>query len=337
MAISKNEKKTVTKTLTISYSIQAKRTALSAVFAILITLIVNWEAIVPFLPQRQVPSLCLTLEEQLPTYGQNEIDRLIELRRYVPDYDAHIYVSLKSEKASAGSYIQFTVKVVDNGIIKLQNPYFYSFLLNSEGEVVSSFPSMGHISTWDKMSSWNTRDHQNDFYTDCLQIESEGNSYYVPRKTLIDSYGKYVYVRAGNLYWCENPSEIILQFYMKDDPSLIGRWQIFVILYDGSYVDRFGEILDSNNFVSFQSTIFDVTSKTEPSPSPTSGDIFRLVFSFAAFIATFSLTYFGIYSELEKNKEKLNKAWIKIKEHAIFFASIIIIILLFVAYILWLK
>jgi hypothetical protein len=286
-----------------------------------ITLAFNWSAVASFIPQRSTVFF-VVLKDQQTSFTRNEIDTLIELRKYVPNYDAEIYASFASKTVEIGNHVQFEICIKDTGIIKLEKPYFYIFLVSPSGNIVSIFPDLISISAWNKMNPWNTEDYQN-FYTDCLPLKNGDTQYYVPRKTLIDGYGRYVYVKSGYYYWSDNSYKILYQYQIKNDPLCIGKWRIYVFLYDEKYFDRLGKILDSQNFVKYIFAEFDVTAKSLRVPE----NIFnKYLFTPLVFLVSFVSTYLGIYSLIEKYKEKLILIGRKMKEHWLFIICVLAIV-----------
>ncbi len=329
----------VSKTFTVgSYRLRTKRTLFSLVVAFLITLFLNWQTIASLIPTTEVPTLYLTLEgTNYPTFGIAEIDEYIERQAYVANYDADIYISISPEKISVGDYVRFKVNIVDKGIIPIQKPCFHFFITNPQGEAVSGFTGIGHLSQFSTLNRWNTIDHYNDFYTDSLHYISDEKQYYLPRKTLIEGYGKYVYVNQNTLYWSDSPTEIVFQFKINDNPSLIGQWQITLFVFDENYIDRFGEQVDTHNFINYQVNFFEVVSKSPPPPPVTTGDVLSLIYAVITFALSYFLTYLGIYTQLEKHKEKLVRLQTMLKENILFVLSIIIIIALVIIYLLFLR
>jgi hypothetical protein len=214
------------RTLKIHYNIQKKRTYFSLIFAFLITLALNWEAIASFIPQKE-HVFFVTLKDEQIRFTQKDLETLIKMMQYVPNYDAEIYISFRSEGVEIGSYVQFTIYIKDTGIIKLEKPYFYILLVSPSGNIVSTFPELMYISIWDKMNPWHIEG-----YTDCLSIKIDDTQYYIPRKTLIDGYGKYIYVKGSYSYWSDTSYKVLYQYQIKNDPTNIGRWRIYVFLYD---------------------------------------------------------------------------------------------------------
>jgi len=270
---------------------------------------------------------------KLMNIDEEDLTYLVEHNRYVPNYDTEIYTQFESHEFELGDYVQFRINIVDNGIIPLEQPYFYGFLVNPSKEVVLSFPdTIYHVSSHSKMSAWSTKNHHEDYYRDCLPYQG---LLYIPRKTLIEGYGKYVYTYKSYLYWSE-PSEIVFQYYIEDDSKLIGDWKVYVFTYDEEYYDRLGNELETqtNNFIQYSVAEFQVTSKSLPE-SIDYGEIFNKYIIFpTVFLITFVLNYLSIYPFLEKHKEKLSRIGSKIREHWVFVVGIIIIVIVQIVFFL---
>ena len=326
LCLKKMSRKKVSKKLGIGYGINRKRVSYSFVLALLLTAMVigirKWDYISAFVFREPPPSY-LILEKRQFNYGRDDIDRYIEQGCYVPNYDADVYISLRSERVSVGGSVQCRIWIVDKGIVELDKPYFYALFVNSKDEVVSTFPYIGQVSVWSKMPWWITYDH-GDFYSDCLRVESGDQTYHVPRETLLEGFGRYVYAKGNTLYWTDSPCNVYLELPTKDDPSQIGRWRIYVFLHDEEYVDRLGAGVSTVNFVSFQIAEFDVLSKEPPKRSQET--INEVVYGLLTLTISFVFTYWGIYSQIEKHKTKLNRIWCMTKKHWIFLVSIAVLI-----------
>lgn len=310
------------------YKISIKRAIFSAIVALLVASLFNLETVATFIPKRPLFYLPL-MEYPVPTITQSQIENFVEQWQYVPNYDASIYL-LTSERAEIGDYIQFQIIVIDNGILKLQKPYYFIFLVNPSDLVVSSFPGWGSsLPSYPshKFSPWNTGDHPKDFYKDCLHIEVDGSDYWVPRETLIDGHGKYVYVSGGSLLWSATSSDVLFRYKIKDDASSIGRWRIYVFVYDEKYFDRFGQVLKSDNFVNYMVGEFSVASKSPPAIDLFHNVYWRII-TFIASVVSFIGSYRKINDLIAKlPKEKFKIVLEKMKKHSI---CIIIMIMLFV-------
>jgi len=314
-------KSTVEKTLKVRYGIQKKRTFWSLLFAGLLTLILNWNNIAPYIPIGIKRTLDIELLPQDLVFDEADLSELIKYRQYVPNYDTEIYVNFLFEKTEVEDYIEFKIFIADTGIAMLERPYFYILLIAPTGEAVSTFPSIGYISSFQKMTPWRMEEY-GDFYKDCLSVETGGVQLYIPRDTLIDGNGKYVYTRQGHLYWSD-PATIVYKFRIEDRPQWLGKWKIYIFVYDETYKDRFGNTFELENFASCSIAEHNVTPKTSP---PSDKHITTLAWILIPFLITFVFTYLGIYSQIEKYKDKLVKIGNVLKQHWIFILIVIIIV-----------
>lgn len=301
------------------------RVVFALVVALLITIPLNWNYFLSLIrPTTRQETFYLSLEDmEFIDIDEEDLTGLTEYRKYVPNYDTEIYIQFKKSKVELGDYIQFRISIIDSGIVSLEKPYFYAFLVNPSKEAILSFPDTIHrVDSWSKMLAWSTQNHYEDFYRDCLHYQI----LYIPRNTLIEGNGKHVYTYRGHLYWSEH-SEIGFQYRLKEDSKLIGNWKVYVFTYDEKYYDRLGNELDNKNFIQYSISEFQVTSKTLPEGIDY-GEIFnRYILSPAVFLITFVLNYIGIYPFLEKHKERLSRIGSKILEHWAFVLSIIVIII----------
>ena len=283
-----------------------------ATIAVLITILLQWGLFASFFfPETSIEIISVPLDDMgFVEIDEEEIEEMIEFRRYVSNYDAKIYIELKNNPISLDDYVEFTVNIVDNGIIPLEKPYFQMFLVNPLGEVASAFPEASHISPSYKLGAWTTHNHSEDFYRDCLRYQS----LYLPRSTLIEGYGKYVYVYSGHLYWSDS-SEIVYRHHIEEDTRLIGDWKVYVFVLDEEYYDRTGIKLDyvnseeEKNFVQYSFYEFQVVSQSLPQPVNYSEVFNKYISSPVVFLITLVLNYVGIYPILEKHKEKIDIAF----------------------------
>lgn len=257
---------------------------------------------------------------------EEDLTDLVEHRRYVPNYDTEIYIQFDNSKFELGDYVLFKIRIVDSGIITLEKPYFYAFLVNPLKEAVLSFPDTIHsVSSHSKMPAWSTKDHYENFYRDCLHYQG----LYLPRSTIIEGNSKYVYTYSNHLHWSES-SEIVFQYPLKDDSNLIGNWNVYVFTYDEEYRDRLGnklEALEANNFIEYSVAEFQVTAKSLPEGIDYQEVFNKYLISPTVFLITFALNYIGIYPLVEKHKKRLSRIWTKIREHWAFVVSLITIVI----------
>lgn len=297
-----------------------------ALITLLITILIQWDYFASIVFPRtstEIFNISLKVPEFM-SINEEDFDDFIQHRRYVSNYDTEIYIRLDNNRCELGDYFTLRINIVDEGIVTLKKPYFYAFLVNPSREVVISFPDTIHsISSSSKMPVWSTIDHHNDFYRDCLHYQS----LYIPRTTLIDGYGKFVYAYQSKLYWSEC-SEIAFQYPIADDSTLIGSWKVYVFTFDEEYVDRLENTLqvpEANNFIDYSVAEFQVTARSSPKNVDYAELFKKYLISPTVFAITFAFNYIGIYPFLEKHKEKLVRIWCKIREHWVFALSLILI------------
>lgn len=281
------KRKALGRSLGIGYNVQKKRTLWSLLLAIVITMAVQWNDISQMIPPLGIESKVeIQLESGAYSFDESNIFELIELRKNVPNYDAEIYMKVLSENVEIGNDVSFKISIVDRGIVKLQKPYFYIMLVAPSGQVVSVFPKIYHISPYDKMPTWGT-EHARE------------------RKKLIDG------------------RNVIYKFEIGNEPESIGRWKLYLFLYDETYVDRFGNSLDSDNFVRYSLAEFDTGPKSESEQIP----VAKIKYLLVPFAITFVITYWGVYSQIERNREKIVSMLRKVKKYWTFVLSIILIVI----------
>ncbi len=314
------------------YNVKSRRIIFSfvvALIALLITVLLQWDyftGVVFPKNSEETFNILMNVPESM-NINKEDFDDFIQLRRYVPNYDTEIFIQLDNSKFELGDNITLRISIFDEGIVPLKKPYFYFFIVNPSGGVVVSFPDTIHqVSSYSKMTPWSTLDHHNDFYRDCLSYQI----LFIPRTTLIDGYGKFVYTYQNHLYWSED-SEIAFQYSIAEDSTLIGIWKVYLFTFDEEYVDRLGNILqapEANNFIDSSIAEFQVTARSPPENIDYPELFKKYLISPTVFVITFTLNYIGIYPSLEKRKEKLERIWQKIRENWVFTSAIVLIVII---------
>lgn len=222
----------------------------------------------------------------------------------------------------------FDLSFKDKGIINFEKPYFYAFLVNPNKKIKAVFPPKSdyNINGNTKWERWRTESRQDEFYTDSLHLMEESGEYYIPRGTLIEGSGEYVYVEEGTLYRPHRSREIKYTFKF-DETSATGIWKIYVFLFDETYKNRNGEEVDSADAIVYRKQPFRVTSKSRPSPLPTISR--NTTYAFWTSLGFF-ISLFGVGSRYPyKIKGFLNRTKREIKENKYFLIGVIILFLFF--------
>lgn len=206
---------------------EAKKIA--SLLAFLVAIVLLLSPFTPVIYTRVYAVFHPTLFLNMKPYDEVTLDDLqyqIDNRMYVPNYDAEILISFDNEgKFRLGSYASFRISIIDKGIIKMTKPYYYSFIVDPDGNVKAIFPEpAGSISIWSKWAPWRT----NYYEIDALEIIQDGKTYQIPRSTLIKGYGKYLYYSRGKYYWSIRPHLIKLRFQLEETYKP-GMWYVYVL------------------------------------------------------------------------------------------------------------
>lgn len=190
---------------------------------------------------------------------------------YVPDYDAEIYIESLSDKTNIDSNIEFSYKIMDKGIQKLNKPYFYIFIFDPDDKLRAVFPCfcgqdksdfsigddgyrMGYIfdkaskfKPWNKNIEWGQKnqrwhctDKENYF---CVNYQC------ISRKNFIDS---------------SYDGKPLIYTYKVDK---VGTWKIYSFLFEEEYKERkFNPSLSRdyfNNAIAYGSAKFEVVKESK--------------------------------------------------------------------------
>lgn len=207
---------------------------------------------------RQPEKLELSLVPYSPYYAYTRDD----LRKYgaertgVLGYSANIYLSFERTDVEVGGAIKFRVEIANIGN-SLNKPYFYVFLVNNTGNIVSVFPDETGLLTSDKLSRWSV---YNQGGIDYWRPRGE-SALSIPRQTLISGGGDY-WNNTVNKKNCQ----IWLERQIATDPSQIGKWEVWVFLFDEQYHTSEGKDLQSADAITYTTEFFDVVPemRTEP-------------------------------------------------------------------------
>jgi len=110
---------------------------IAGVFLALVVLAIIY--IPPYIASKPPASLYAPLCKFTGSLDSNLI-RAEKQRVNVPDYDADIFVEPRKEKYNVETNVEFTVKIKDKGIRKLNSSYFYIFLVDSDNFMRGIFP-----------------------------------------------------------------------------------------------------------------------------------------------------------------------------------------------------
>jgi hypothetical protein len=210
----------------------------------------------------------------------------------VSGYSANIYLSFQNEDVEIGEAVTFHIEIANLGN-SLANPYFYVFLVNNTGNVVSTFPqwigNVVSVSEFYKLSPWPVETQDG---VDYLELNSYSTLITIPRQTLIAGQGDF-----WNNSVHEQNCEIWLQGQIADDSSQIGRWELWVFLCDETYQTSTGVPISSQNAIAYTTQFFNVVPKAPPSPVNSFASLWQGV-SAAASFGFVVLAVFGLFKKL---------------------------------------
>jgi hypothetical protein len=242
------------------------------------------------------------IELSLVPYGTFSSTVLDDLRKYgiertgVKDYTANIYLSFETSEVEIGKAVKFHLEI-DDIEKRLDKPYFYVFLVNNTGNVVSAFPEEVWLSTFYKLSKWVL---SNDLWTP----RAGGDSLQIPRQTLIAGQGD---CWKDNVY--KGNCEIWYKRQIVADPSQIGRWEVWVFLFDEQYKTLDGKDLPSENAITYTIESFDVTPKRPPEQTSSVGFALWLISSTATVIVSAYGMFRKVSPWINVNSERIVKWW----------------------------
>jgi hypothetical protein len=110
----------------------------SALIAFLILIILGWDSISAFVFNEPEPFIITGCKAS--QIEQIVIEDIKNQYIEVPDYKATIYLQPKKDKLQLNTNAYITMEVVDEGIIKLNNSYFYILVYDPQGNLRISFP-----------------------------------------------------------------------------------------------------------------------------------------------------------------------------------------------------
>ena len=226
---------------------------ISGIILVAILIVLYLPTIISLVSSFFQPNIELSLVPSSPPNTDADLRKYGEVATGVSGYRANIYVSLQSADVEIGEAVKFHVEIASLGN-SLTKPYFYTLLVNNTGNVVSMFPTEVGLYTYSKPSPW-TVNNQNE-----IVFYSTGEfGLAIPRQTLIEGHGDC----SNNGAYVRN-CEIWIQRQIADNPSQIGKWELWVFLFDETYVTPEGNTLSSQNAITYTTVFFNVTPKTAP-------------------------------------------------------------------------
>jgi hypothetical protein len=227
----------------------------------------------------------------------------LKVHKYVSNYDVEMPVVQLSNHVETGGRLRFHLSIKDTGINKLsEKKYFWIVVFNPDGNLAGVFPSM-----------------------DGSPI-SAGTKWQAPRVPLPYNY---TVLFNGDI----DGQEIQYEFSIPDDSSSIGTWKTYVLVFDDTYLDRWGKAIacgsttgayycpiDLDNTVGYTLMNVDVSAKSLPVvPSLANAS------PWIAIVASFVFTYFAYSKRTQKIDDMLGKLSSAMKKHWFFILVLLVL------------
>lgn len=254
---------------------------------------------------------------------KSSLDEYASTQVGVPNYDQSIYLSYGTRSVEMGNKLQVRVVINDTGNIKLKRPYFYVFISNNEGKVVSVFPKSVWVSTYSKIDSWDKNAP-----SDTLSFTFDAHTYLVPRHTLINGHGDYW---DGNNHVAD--SQIWLEMEVPINPRRAGEWNLYVIVFDEKYYNSEGTEIQSSNATTYVKDTFLVIPQSIPVTTQEG-----ISWDVVSFIASLLVTSFSAFAMIKKIAPWIDSKWKNadetVKRNRVLLIFLCVIVFLYI--ILWL-
>lgn len=174
----------------------------------------------------------------IPLYDSHlsfDILKDVQNLQYAPDYNANITITPSSYQVIRNDNVVFKISIRDTGTIPMKTPYYYVFLVDNDGSVVSTFPDSSNLNqnSYSEFTPWQVNSPCTGFppsdlgkTTDTIPQEINGTFWYISRDALLSSNGWMYYMTN---YCYDSIENVIFTGKTSDD---LGTWKIYVIVFD---------------------------------------------------------------------------------------------------------
>jgi hypothetical protein len=264
--------------------------AVSAIIVVAILIILYSPTIVSLVsPSLQPQKIELSFSPYTPgySYTRDNLAAYSTARTGVLGYTCNIYLSLEKAGVEIGQAIKIHVQI-DNTGNPLTKPYFYVFLVNNTGKVEWVFPEGVGLLVSYKLPKWTVKNANGIDYW----YASADTNLMIPRGTLIAGQGD-----CWNSSDHKSNCEIWFQRQIAHDSSQIGKWEVWIFVFDETYQTSGGAVVPSENAIAYTTQFFDVTPKARPE-TPSNPAALWLWSSRAASFGFVILSAYGLFTRL---------------------------------------
>lgn len=286
-------------------------------------------------------SLDLPLEANKQDYNSfsyKNLQEYITRKLYVPNYDAEVTITPVAENIILNNNLRFKIKVTDKGIMKLNKPFFYIFLVDPDSQIRGCFPNCNYdtrkayFDFWAMTSRPTSSSYGNyNLENEILPLKINNSLFGFYRESLLEGKGVYRFESSSTLY----TSKESFNYYYNYQPDKVGDWEIYVLVFGEEYFKRESTVIlyqqyernKNNDIVNYAKSIVTVKGAGEiPISNESRWPIFFKIL--AAFIGSI-LTFFGVYVPFSKYYEKIMKFLHEVYKEKQYWIGLIVILLIF--------
>ena len=247
--------------------------------------------------------------------------------------------------------IKFKIKIIDIGILNLDNPYFYIFLVDPDNLIRACFPNCKYDSRKEYLDFWSMTSSPKSLISvgsyslknEIFPLIKDKSLFMINREDLIAGKGVYRYEvsseESGAKYLT---SEDIVDYHYTYPLDKVGDWEIYLLVFGEEYLKRDGNLLyhkrdrdDNNNIVNYAKNIINVKGLEELPVKEYS--IWPLILKILASFIGAILTYFTIYVTLNKYYDNISKFIKGLFKEKQYWIGLIIILIAFIIFLFSLK
>ena len=268
--------------------------------------------------------------------SDKNLQEYITWRLYVPNYDAEAIITPDAGSLTLNDNLRFKVKVMDKGILTLNKPSFYIFLVDPDEQIRGCFPTCeyenrkGYLDFWTMTSSPKSSNFRNyNLKKEILPVTINNSLFGFYREALIVGEGVYRFESGSTLY----ASKEIATYYYTYSVDKVGTWEIYVLIFGEEHSGRDGSILypydgrENHDIVNYAKNVVTVKGSEEIPINHESR--WPLFFKISAYFIGAILTFFAVYVSLNKYYDKILMFIKETYKEKQYWIGLIIILLVF--------
>lgn len=245
-------------------------------------------------------------EQNGGAFSYNTLQEYLTTRLYVPNYDTKVTIVPSQHPIIIVDNLRFRVSMEDTGIIPLDSPYFYIYIVDPNNKVRGCFPDCKfdrYVPFWNMTSKPASSSGQGiyNLKTPILPVKINNALFGFYRESLVAGKGYYRYEK-GDMF---RASKSAVDFYYNFTPTSVGDWEVYVLVFNEEYNKRDGSGLFkkyerelNNDLVNYGKAVITVKNPGEVVVPKKSKWPFLL--KMAAALIRSVLTFIAVYIPLDK-------------------------------------